>query len=242
MNFVYVCRDGKNEELRYSIRSVVRSFPDAEIWVVGGKPDWYTGNHIAVEQKYGKYENVRRNLAALYDSEEMPEDIVLMNDDFFIIQKIDSIPIYHNGPLIETLKNFADAKVRSVYTKKLLRTYRYLRRANYGHHILSYELHVPMPVKRSIMKNYKDLGLASRTIYGNMNRLGGEKMEDVKFFTAERMQHINYDISDPKHPFLSCNDKSFEIIYSQILKDMFPKPSKYEKESRTNIKNSFIQA
>ena len=38
MNFIYICRVGENEELRYSIRSVLNSFPEANIWVIGGKP------------------------------------------------------------------------------------------------------------------------------------------------------------------------------------------------------------
>ena len=48
MDFVYICKEGVNEELKYSIRSVVESFPESNIWVVGGKPDWYTGNYIQV--------------------------------------------------------------------------------------------------------------------------------------------------------------------------------------------------
>jgi len=48
MDFVYICKDGVNEELKYSIRSVVESFPETNIWVVGGKPDWYTGRDISI--------------------------------------------------------------------------------------------------------------------------------------------------------------------------------------------------
>ena len=61
MDFVYICKDGVNEELKYSIRSVVESFPEAIVWVVGGKPDWYIGNYIKVEQKESKYKNTRIN-------------------------------------------------------------------------------------------------------------------------------------------------------------------------------------
>ena len=50
MNFIYICRIGENEELRYSVRSVLNSFPEAVIWVIGGKPDWYVGNYIYVDQ------------------------------------------------------------------------------------------------------------------------------------------------------------------------------------------------
>jgi hypothetical protein len=87
MDFVYICKDGINEELKYSIRSVVESFPEATIWVVGGKPDWYTGNYIKVEQKESKYKNAVKNLETICFSEEISQSFVLMNDDFYIIKK-----------------------------------------------------------------------------------------------------------------------------------------------------------
>ena len=55
MHFVYICKDGENEELRYSIRSVLKNTKDAVIWVVGGKPNWYIGNYIKVIQDQNKY-------------------------------------------------------------------------------------------------------------------------------------------------------------------------------------------
>jgi hypothetical protein len=84
MDFVYICKPGDNEELRYSIRSVLYSFPDANIWLVGGKPSWYSGNYIYVDQKHHKYANAINNLHAICDSNEISEEFVLMNDDFFI--------------------------------------------------------------------------------------------------------------------------------------------------------------
>lgn len=99
MNFVYVCRDGENEELRYSIRSVLSSFPEAKIWVVGGKPSWYIGNYIEVKQSQSKYGNVLNNLKSICNSELIEESFVFMNDDFFIVNKIDTIDIFHGGKI-----------------------------------------------------------------------------------------------------------------------------------------------
>ncbi len=87
-DFVYICKDGANEELKYSIRSVVESFPEANIWLVGGKPEWYTGNYIEVEQKDSKYKNAVKNLQIICLSQEISESFILMNDDFYIIKKI----------------------------------------------------------------------------------------------------------------------------------------------------------
>jgi len=89
MNFVYICRGGENEELRYSLRSVVNSFPDSAVWVVGGIPKWYSGNKISIEQNAGKWANAVNNLNAITESPDIPEEFVLMNDDFFITNKRD---------------------------------------------------------------------------------------------------------------------------------------------------------
>ena len=81
MDFVYICRSGDNEELRYSIRSVIRSFPKANIWVVGGKPVWYKGNYIIVEQNQDKYTNALNNIIAICNSKEISVSFIFMNDD-----------------------------------------------------------------------------------------------------------------------------------------------------------------
>jgi hypothetical protein len=66
----------------------MNSFPEAKVWLVGGKPDWYSGNFIEVDQKHHKYANAINNLQALCNSEEISNNFILMNDDFFIIKPI----------------------------------------------------------------------------------------------------------------------------------------------------------
>ena len=82
MDFVYICRDGDNEELRYSIRSVIHSFPEASIWIVGGKPKWYSGNHIEVKQNSVKYKNAVSNLLPICNSEEITDRLLYEKDVF----------------------------------------------------------------------------------------------------------------------------------------------------------------
>jgi hypothetical protein len=72
--FVYLCRPGKNEELRYSIRSVNAFYPNATIWVVGGKPDWYIGNFLEVEQSSNAFQNVKNSLAEVIKNAMIPDN------------------------------------------------------------------------------------------------------------------------------------------------------------------------
>jgi len=89
MDYVYVCRPGDNEELRYSIRSTVKNLPEGRIWVVGGKPDWYTGDYIYVQQTGIGHPNVWKQLDVICATEDISDDFVLMNDDFFTVKKLD---------------------------------------------------------------------------------------------------------------------------------------------------------
>jgi hypothetical protein len=230
MDFVYICKDGNNEELRYSIRSVVESFPDSKIWVVGGKPTWYTGNYIEVIQNLSKYRNAIENLKALCNSEEISDKFVLMNDDFYIIKNIDSIKDYHGGPLLDKINLYQKLNSNSNYTRKLAATYKKIKSLGIENP-LDYELHVPMvmekeKLKQTLQNNYQFLW---RSIYGNVFNVGGEQMEDVKVYVKGPLVLKSYNIKKDDHIYLSSADTSFDILFNDILKKQFNLKTKYER-------------
>ena len=148
MDCVYICGPGENEELRYSIRSVVKNFPHSNIWVVGDKPDWYIGNFIPVKLTGVKYNNARNNLYAITEHPDISESFYLMNDDFFIINKIDNFTTWHGGLLYDKADLYDALVPRSLYTKMLNNTYNKLIRLGITDP-LDYELHVPMLMEKS---------------------------------------------------------------------------------------------
>jgi hypothetical protein len=230
MDFVYICKDGNNEELRYSIRSVVESFPDSKIWVVGGKPSWYTGNYIEVNQNLSKYRNAIENLKALCNSEDISDRFVLMNDDFYIVKNIDSIKDYHGGPLLEKINLYQKLNSNSNYTRKLAATYKKIKSLGIENP-LDYELHVPMvmekeKLKQTLQNNYQFLW---RSIYGNVFNVGGEQMEDVKVYVKGPLVLKSYNIKKDDHIYLSSADTSFDILFNNILKKQFTQKTKYER-------------
>jgi hypothetical protein len=230
MDFVYICKDGNNEELRYSIRSVVESFPDSNIWVVGGKPTWYVGNYIEVNQNLSKYRNAIENLKALCNSEDISDTFVLMNDDFYIIKNIDSIKDYHGGPLLEKINLYQKLNSNSNYTRKLAATYKKIKSLGIENP-LDYELHIPMvmekeKLKQTLQNNYQFLW---RSIYGNVFDVGGEQMEDVKVYVKGPLVLKSYNIKKDDHIYLSSADTSFDILFNNILKKQFNLKTKYER-------------
>jgi hypothetical protein len=230
MDFVYICKEGINEELKYSIRSVIESFPDSNIWVVGGKPDWYVGNYINVEQKESKYKNAVENLKTISTSDQISESFVLMNDDFYIIKKINKIENFHGGYLLNKINLYQKLNGNSQYTRKLSGTYKKLKALGFENP-LDYELHVPMIMEKEKLKIILELidQFLWRSIYGNKFEVGGTEMQDVKVYTTGPLVLKSYNLNIDSHTYLSSSDSSFNNIFNKILKDKFNKKTKFEK-------------
>jgi hypothetical protein len=229
MDFVYICKSGDNEELRYSIRSVLNSFPDATIWTVGGKPNWYVGNHLPVEQVGNKYANAIKNLQALSKHPEISETFVLMNDDFFIVKKIEKIEQFYNGLLSDKINRYIKITGSSLYIKKLILTNNKLLKLEIKNPI-DYELHIPMVMEKeklsNIVENYPDC--LWRSMYGNLYDVGGTEMQDVKIYINKRHRDRSSEMTE-QSTFVSTEDNSFKVMLEKTFKGLFPTPSSYEK-------------
>jgi hypothetical protein len=228
MDFVYICRDGENEELRYSIRSVLLSFPEAKVWVVGGKPKWYSGNHVFLEQDNNKYVNAVNNLKAVCNTPDISDNFILMNDDFFIIKKIETVEQFYNGLLSEKIDKFIKITGSSMYIKKLITTNNKLNKLGFTKP-LDYELHVPMPMHKAgllyILNEYPEC--LWRSMYGNLFNVGGSQMEDVKVYKNKRHAARSAQITK-NSIYLSTEDTGLTIMVDNIFKQLLTNPSPYE--------------
>ena len=228
MDLVYICKDGDNEELRYSIRSAIENLTHDKVWVVGGKPDWYTGNYIEVDQSKSKYRNARNNLKAICDSKDISESFILMNDDFYIINKVESVPYMYSGTLDDKIKQREDIFNGNTYTILLKQTLGSLRIKKKSI-VLDYELHVPMVMEKKKLAKVLRLSGLWRSVYGNIFDVGGVKIKDVKVYEkTSKFYRYSYDINNLKYDYLSSNDDSFEMIKEKILNKLFKNSSSYE--------------
>jgi len=229
MDYVYICRDGDNEELRYSLRATAENLPSGRVWVVGGKPDWYLGDYIEVPQQQSKQENAKANWKAAVSNPHVSESIIMMNDDFFTIKKLSNIPVLNGGLLSKKIAQYSKLSLQGSYTKRLMLTYRKLKASGHQHPI-DYEMHVPMQITKSGIdeaqrRNY----LMIRTAYGNIFDIGGEETKDIKVYESGSSMSHSYDYLSGVSPYLSSNDASFATLGKDILFDMFPSKSQYEK-------------
>lgn len=226
--FVYLCRPGQNEELRYSIRSVATFYPDSEIWVVGGKPDWYSGNYIEVFQNSNSFKNVRDSLYAIIKNNLIPDDIIVMNDDFFFVKPIEEIPFYISGSLEDKIKNYEENDIFNSYLARLNDLAKHCKK--FRKPPLDFEMHVPMPVNKKNLKKVVEENVMWRSNYGNRFATDNniEIIEDVKVYPKGQYSFKNYDYLSLKYPFVSTMDTSFPEVSKNMLKKMFPSKSKYE--------------
>lgn len=240
MDFVYICRDGANNELRYSLRSICENTPLNSVWVVGGKPPWYTGPHIRVTQNHGsKYLNARANLQAVLDSDEIPDKFILMNDDFYVTRPIDKIPVYHGGSLEEKANRYLDYSAASMHARTLFQTIDLLKE-NGVPRPLDYSIHVPMTIHKENFRYAVNMGGAIRSVYGNMNRIGGTRLpvDDVKVYLKSITHPKSFDYINNEHdiPFLSSSDQSFPIIFRAALKK-FTAATPFERSFNTRTES-----
>jgi hypothetical protein len=231
MDVVYICRAGDNEELRYSIRSVVKNLPHDNIWVVGQKPKWYTGNFIEIPDKRIKYVNARNNMKAICSSNKISEDFILMNDDFFIMKKVDSLDYFYGGTLEDKAVRFESFSMLGSYTRMLYSTLEKLKDIGIKTP-LDYELHVPMIFNkkklRDALKIKSDLW---RSVYGNLYSVGGTQIGDVKTYSGNNKKKQSFDWRKDSKNFLSTEDNSFKEVRDKLLNKHFAKPSSYESSS-----------
>ncbi len=226
-DLVYVCRPGDNEELRYSIRSVVANLKHNKIWIVGYKPDWYTGDFISVEDTSSKFNNIINCLKVVIDSEDVSENFIFMNDDFFLLKQLDSIPVLHGGLLFDKVEKYMSI-ISNSYARLLQRTYHELVNSGISDP-LDYDIHVPMPMTKSGLRLAITKAYFPRSAYGNIMSIGGELTRDVKAYQkGSYLSSNSYDFENGSLPFISSEDGSFRDVYNLLLKDMFPSPTKYE--------------
>jgi hypothetical protein len=226
--FIYLCKTGDNEELRYSLRSVEKFFPDSQVWVVGGKPSWYSGNFIKVDGSSDIFQNVKNSLAAIITEDLIPEDVVVMNDDFFFVKALDKIPYYISGTLKDRISFNRKNGVSSSYIRRLVQSYKYCK--SYKNPPLDFDIHVPMPVKKQLLLEVVKEPIMWRSNYGNRFVKNDETtvIADVKVYSDSQNSFKSYDYLSLEYPFVSTNDESFKIVYENLFKDMFPERSKYE--------------
>lgn len=225
MDVVYLNKDGENPELRYSLRTLENVMHD-RVWIFGGCPQWVATDmveHRPRVQNTSPYVSTRAHLAAACNTPAVSDPFMLWNDDFYAMQWVGDVPVMHRGSLAAMAERFANTK--TLWAKGLRETVAML---THFEDPLSYDLHVPLIVYKSAMRDALRLAdkarchaIHVRTLYGNICSLDGIEVEDPKLMRR----------SDPfpRGPWLSSGDDTFRSTVEPVLRYLFPDPCIYEK-------------
>ena len=225
---VYIVKeDPRNEELRYSIRSVVENFPVRNIWVFGYCPSWLKEIiYVKIPQNGQKWENSKMLFDKIANCESLPDEFVLFNDDFFVVEKVDKVEQWYDGLLQDRIDHLRKVfgNHQPLYANQLQQVVD--RLAEHGiTEPKNYAVHKPMLFNRkNMLKSLeltKDLPMSLRSFYANYFNVGGIDAPDTKVFTTGP-----YDFPGP---YLSSDDRTFRL--GRIGRDVraaFSNPSKYE--------------
>lgn len=243
MDLVYIVRNGDNNpDLRYSLRSVAKFVKCDKVWIVGYKPKW-VGNveYIKVTQGPDKWQNSVNNIIAACESDDISDNFVLMNDDFFAIKPVEDLEKSCNvalGSLDEKIAEYK--KYRSGWYNGFRYAEELLKKMNIPEPYYDYESHSPIIINKQKFLDFihrKEIQdfmktptkvLHKRSIYKNIYKITPSILkEDVK---------INKDIEvDSKKlvcEWISVFDNQVNNRYypklNKLLKDLFPDMCQYE--------------
>jgi hypothetical protein len=242
MDVVYILGTGSlwgNNEIRYSLRSIEKFFDFEKVFVVGEYPQWMKGAiHIpAKDETQIKQENALRKLLVACNDTRISEKFVLMNDDFFFLEKRENIPYYSRGSIDEVIKKHPIGS--GCYFQSLVDTRNALKNTG-KRKIIDYGVHSPFVCEKkklvTAMEFAQKKGAHSlRTVYGNLFFIQAEKIN-----TASRDFKVRGEQFDEKlvkdWSFLSSDDSLvLSKDFRTFLQKKFPKVSQFENDGGEGI-------
>lgn len=253
-DLVYIVKkDEKNEDLRYSLRSVEKFVPHNKIWIVGYKPSWVTNvEYLPVIQNGNKWNNSITNILAACNCTKISKEFILMNDDFFAIKPISNLldSINVSLGLLQNAVNEHEAKKSdSAWGKAFKYVNELLKDLNIEEPYYNYESHTPLlinkqkylevmnlPKVQKFMKTSKVLH--KRSLYRNIDKLKPEILsKDVKILqhtddTLERIKICDWlSVYDGQ-----VGNPSFKDL-NTLLRTLFASCSEYEFKNKTKTKS-----
>lgn len=230
LDIVYFVKDGiRNEEFRYSLRSVCANMAYNRVWVYGGCPfNIVPDFRVRVEQEgKTKWDRVRSMFRMVCENREVTDDFILFNDDFLVMQPTNELTPAWRCPLTEhvELSKGASFRGRNPYADILEECRLVLEKEGASQY--SYELHTPFVFNKAkllaLLDKHPDIH-CTRTLYGNLYNIGGRQSNDIKIFT------VVPDFDYKSVQFLSTDDSTVNINNDvwRWIKSRFPKKCKYE--------------
>lgn len=234
MTIAYILGDGSkhdNLELRLSLRSVEKHLNPDKVIVCGHDPGFLSDKVTYIPNQPEKKENdaawgIKENLLALCNHKETPDEFILLNDDYFILQPIKDFPYYHKGGLREAMERI----VSGVFFGHLLATVTVLEKKKLptkhfdGHWPILYDKKKLFNIINEIDWDVP-LGSTIRSMYCNTLGIEGEYADDVK----ANKPIVDWESFCNGKQLVSVGDESFDRNCRTYFLSLYPAKSKFEK-------------
>lgn len=222
-DLVYVVRPGDdNEELRFSLRSVVANMLHRKVWIVGHCPPWVTGvERIRLDPLAEKFANQRQSLTAAVNHPGVSDVFVLMNDDMYVVEPVGfPLPCWHLGPVDDYMAYVRSMKPEDDWVRAVEAT------ADWFHSVNCYETHIPLLFdKRKVADCLAGYPAGRPLTPAGLYYSAGS---GIVGFSGIDSKCTN---SPVKHglPFLSSVDYAFaQCDIGSHIRKMFPREGDYE--------------
>jgi hypothetical protein len=160
-----------------------------------------------------KLNAIENNLKVALRHPELGERCAYFNDDFFVMEPIDEIPITHGGP-VEGYRG------RQEFRWRMERTVKELANRGTTQEMLTYDgIHMPLPLHREAAREILaeiPSGCLWRTWYGNVAAIGGVQVPNTKSQKGELVPG----------KFLSTNATTLHAL-KHHLDDVLPRGGPY---------------
>lgn len=173
VHFVYVVGTGsrwRNNELRYSLRSVAANFKaDYDVTVIGHAPPWLTNVCHMPAQDISRDPIANTTWKICSSAQKLPDSFVLMNDDFFIMKPVDVIPVARGEPMAAQLKKWGPR--RGPYIDTYRASYLALLESGIKNPV-AFDRHIPFPMEREKLEclpaAWTSGKMRLKSMYGNV--------------------------------------------------------------------------
>lgn len=177
---LYAVRHGEvNAALRLSLRSLA-NLPHRRVFIAGFCPSWVRGvTVVETPRRANKFDSIEENVRRGLAHPEMGDEVVYMNDDFYVTHPVERVPVTHGGS-VDQYNGQQELKTRMRQTVRFLRDH-----FPEPHELYSYDgVHMPLPLERAAaiaaLVNIP-VGCLWRTVYGNLLPAGGYRVSNTKY-------------------------------------------------------------
>lgn len=259
MDIVYFLKASPLEdlELRYSLRSVARNFPDVgKIWIFGDRPSFLSSDKTLIEhvthESIGDAVGIRAPITNFFQLffcasliPDLSADFLWFCDDFVVLRPI-TVADAATVRFLEDLDH-VNSRGKGIWLDSLWRTYDILKRLKYPR--LNFETHAPTYFRKKWVfdayRDFKDwitrdrwLGMLGPTAILNHALKAGHftpvPLNDPKVragFFGKGFQRAEIEAEADGRLFLGYDDRAFSPALLAFLHECFPERCRYESES-----------